>query len=176
MKPKYKTLNGASSNEFNAQRQGWNIDKWFREQGLDMATVMQHPNITDVRTLLDYEQYEGWMTAKDREIWRHAWKWVYKKQLPISVYIEKRLLSIVQGCEQRKLALAEYKARCQKRNHIHKRLEKKQSRQALNVNFEIGDHNDEAKGSQSATNPIYGLVQQDDGSARIRARQIIEVR
>ena len=123
--PKYKTLNYSSTDGFNHLRQQWNIEKWFREQGLDMTTVMQHPNIKDVRTLLDYEQYEGWMTAKDREIWRHAWKWVYKKQLPISVYINKRLLSIVEGCEQRKQARNNFLERVQKRKHIDKRLKNK---------------------------------------------------
>jgi hypothetical protein len=159
MKPKYKTLNSTSSNEFNAQRQDWNIARWCHEQGIDLKTIETHPCVSDIRKLLDFDALDHLMSDKDRKIWASVWKVVYKLRLPISVYNGERLLSIVEHC-----------------NRVEHILKRQQKKAAGLKTSEIGDHNDEAKGSQSATNLIYGLGQQDDGSARIRAKQVIEVR
>ena len=137
------------------------IDLWAREQGLDLKTLTTHPCVRDIQTLLDFDQLSHLMTPKDKQIWTHAWQWVAVKQLPINVYIQKRLSSIVENCTRIQSIRA--------RKH-------RQATRASKQRDEIGDHNDEAKGSQSVPGPIYGQVQQDDGSARIRARQIIEVR
>lgn len=155
----YKSLNSAVSNEFNHQRQDWNIDIWCRKLGITRSALETHPNIADLRKLLDFDKLDHLMTHKDKKIWNSVWHVVYKLQLPISVRNEKRLLSIVEHC-----------ARVE---HILKRRQK----QAAGLKTsEIGDHNNEAKGSQSAIDQLYGQLHMDDGSARIRAVQVIEVR
>lgn len=131
---KFKPLVSGSTNEYNSLRQEFNIKKWCKEQGLDLTTIETHPRLVDVRALLDFDIYDGLMTKKDKEIWTHAWNWVYKKQLPISVYIEQRLLSIVENCQRTK--------------YIRDR-KMKQARRSINEMK--SDHNDKAKGSHSAS-------------------------
>jgi hypothetical protein len=96
----YQPLNSAFGAEFNEVRQQFNIDRWCHQQGIDRHTLETHPCVSDIRTLLDFDKLDSLMTDRDRKIWTHAWKWVYKKQLPINPYIEKGLLSIVKNCQR----------------------------------------------------------------------------
>jgi hypothetical protein len=125
-------------------KQDRTIERWCRDLGIDRKTLETHPRIQDLRTLLDFDQYSPLMTERDREIWEHAWRWVYVKRLPISVYIQKRLLSIVENC--------------QRTEYILKRKQRQATRASKQRN-EIGDHNDEAKGSQSAEKTIIYSLQ-----------------
>jgi diketogulonate reductase-like aldo/keto reductase len=159
-KSSYHTLNSANSNEFNALRQQWNIAQWCREQGIDPKVIERHPCVADIRTLLDFDRLDHLMTKKDREIWQHAWAWVYQKQLPISVYIDKRLLSIVENCQR-----TEFILRRKQRQAARLLAEMKEAAMGYNHD-EIGDHNIEAKGSQSATDQFYGQLHMDDGSRK----------
>ena len=117
---------------YQQNKQNWSIDAWCRQLGIDRHSLETHPNVKDLRVLLDYDQYNHLMTKKDREIWTHAWNWVYRKQLPISIYINKRLLSIVENCKRTEYIL------------------KRKQRQAARAISEMkSDHNNEAKGSLS---------------------------
>ena len=141
---KYQSLNSANSNEFNQLRQQWNIARWCKEQGMDPKTIETHPCVSDIRKLLDFDALDHLMTAKDKQIWHHAWNWVYRKQLPMSVYIDKRLLSIVENCKR-----TEYIIKRKQRQAERLLAEMKEAAMGYKHD-EIGDHNDEAKGSQSA--------------------------
>ena len=150
-KDKYQRITGNSTAEFNHLRQQWNIARWCREQGIDPRTIEQHPCVADIRTLLDFDSYDHLMSAKDKQIWAHAWNWVYKKQLPISVYIEKRLLSIVENCKRTEYIIK------RKQRQSQQVLDEIKKAAGLKTS-EIGDHNNEAKGSQSADKTIiYSL-------------------
>lgn len=133
-KDKYQRITNNSTAEFNRLRQQWNIDRWCREQGIDRKTLETHPCVGDIRTLLDFDQYDHLMSAKDKEIWTQAWHWVYRKRLPINVYIEKRLLSIVEHC-----------------NRVEHILKRQQRRAAGLETSEIGEVHNDANPSQSAT-------------------------
>ena len=157
----YKSLNSAVSNESNHQRQDWNIDIWCRKLGITRSALETHTNIANLRKLLDFDKLDHLMTDKDKKIWNSVWHVVYKLQLTISVYNEKRLSSIVENCKRTEYIL---------------KRKQRQATRALKQRDEIGDHNNEAKGSQSAIDQLYGQLHMDDGSARIRAVQVIEVR
>ena len=127
---------------FQENKQNWAIDAWCKKLGINRKTFETHPRIQDIKILLDFDKLDHLMTQKDKEIWQHAWNWVYKKQLPISVYIEKRLLSIVENCKRTEYIL------------------KRKQRQAARAISEMkSDHNSEAKGSLSVDNSIYSCQQ-----------------
>lgn len=151
IKKPYKELNSSSTHEFNNQRQQWNIDKWCRSLGITRKDLENHSCVGDIRVLLDFDQYDHLMNQRDRAVWTHAWNWVYKKQLPINVWLEKRLLSIVSNCK--------------KTEHI---LNRKLERSRRAKTSEIGDHNNEVKGSQSAERLLSTVSKQvvDDGSRK----------
>jgi hypothetical protein len=110
-----------SSHEYRLQKQNWDIAAWARSEGMDLKTIETHPNVKDIRTLLDFDEYQRWMSTKDKEIWKHAWDWVYRKQFPIGAYIEKRLLGIVANCMYRQSEFEKFQQRKQKLKHIEAR-------------------------------------------------------
>lgn len=159
LKDQQKVDHSRFAREFRKTKQDWTIDSWCNKLGITRRGLETHPNVKDIRTLLDFDAYDHLMTEKDRDIWKHAWRWVYEKQLPIGAHIEKRLLSIVENCKYRE-------QRCQQQREARK-LQRQQKWSHTQNGHDKGDHNDEAKGSQSAEE-LLSTVQQhmDDGSRK----------
>lgn len=150
LKDQQKVDHSRFAKEFRKTKQDWTIDSWCNKLGITRRGLETHPNVKDIRILLDFDAYDHLMTEKDRKIWEHAWNWVYKKQLPISPYINRGLLSIVENCKRT--------------GYIRVRKLKQSGR---TINEMKSDHNNEAKGSQSAEE-LLSTVQQhmDDGSRK----------
>lgn len=96
-------------------KQNKTIDAWCRHLGLDRRKVENHPNIPDVRTLLDVRGFWPRMNERDQNIWKMVWKQVYEHEYPLSTWHKKKLLTIVDGIEYRDQALAHIQARKNKK-------------------------------------------------------------
>ena len=99
------------------QKQDNAIKRHCRRLGITLKKLETHPNISDLRVLMDFDQYESWMTEKDRQIWSHTWQWVYKKEFALTEYHRRKLRSILDGIE--------FKQRRMK--HIQARLDRRQA-------------------------------------------------
>ena len=76
---------------------------------ISQTKLESHPNIADVKTLLDFRPYHIWMTQKDQQILRHTWAWVYHKELPLNTYHKQKLNSIIDSIEYRQQQLKHMK-------------------------------------------------------------------
>jgi hypothetical protein len=81
--------------------QNRSVKGFCRDLGISLAKLESHPNITDIATLLSFDQHQVWMTEKDQQIWRHTWAWVYHKELPLNTYHRRKLNSILDSIEYR---------------------------------------------------------------------------
>lgn len=77
--------------------------------GISHTKLESHPNIADVRTLLDFKPYQLWMTEKDKQILRHSWAWVYHKELPLNHYHKRKLNSILDSIQHRQRTIQNMK-------------------------------------------------------------------
>lgn len=109
------------------QRQNWRISDWAKKQGLSVNKIENHPAISDVAVLLDFDQHSTWFTQKDTEIWTHCWQWCYKHEHPLTKHHKRKLLSIIEGIEYRR---QQYQGRLLKRQRIQARLQRKQNKLA----------------------------------------------
>jgi hypothetical protein len=82
-------------------KQNRSIESFCRGLGISLAKLEQHPCISDVVTLLAFDQHQVWMTEKDQQIWRHTWAWVYHRELPLNTYHQRKLTSIIDSIEYR---------------------------------------------------------------------------
>ncbi|CAB4137144.1 hypothetical protein UFOVP327_3 [uncultured Caudovirales phage] len=83
------------------QRQNQAIDRHCHRLKISRKKLETHPNITDLVTLMSFDQHQVWMTDKDQQIWRHTWAWVYHKELPLNTYHKRKLISILDSIEYR---------------------------------------------------------------------------
>jgi hypothetical protein len=83
------------------QRQNRAIDRHCHLLRISRKKLETHPCIQDLVTLIAFDQHQTWMTEKDQQIWRHAWAWVYHKELPLNTYHKRKLNSIVNSIEYR---------------------------------------------------------------------------
>lgn len=82
-------------------KQDYRIDSFCRDLKISLTKLESHPNIADVRTLLDFRPYQTYMTDKDQQILRHTWAWVYHKELPLNTYHKRKLNTILNSIEYR---------------------------------------------------------------------------
>jgi hypothetical protein len=101
---------------FQNNRQDWSIDRWCRGLRIQRQRLEQHPYFGDVATLLMFDAWQSDMTSHDKGIWTHCWQWCYHKQLPLSNYHRRKLVSIVDHIELRQT----------RHNHIQQRIQKRQ--------------------------------------------------
>jgi hypothetical protein len=83
------------------RRQDNRLAGYCRGLGISLAKLETHPCISDVVTLISFDQHQTWMTLKDHEIWRHTWAWVYHRELPLNTYHKRKLTSILDSIEYR---------------------------------------------------------------------------
>lgn len=83
------------------QRQNQAIDRHCQRLKISRKKLETHTNITDLVTLMSFDQHQTWMTEKDQQIWRHTWNWVYHKELPLNTYHKRKLTSIIDSIEYR---------------------------------------------------------------------------
>lgn len=114
--------------------QNWAISSWARKNGLSVSKIENHPRIAEVALLLEFDEHSTWFSQKDTEIWTYCWKWCYERELELTPFQKKKLLSIITGIEYRQQLLQktkqEYQARVLKRQKIAERLKKKQNKLA----------------------------------------------
>ena len=103
------------SYEHQQTRQDWRISSWARKNGLTLSKIENHPNISQVALLLDFDEHSTWFSQKDTEIWTHCWQWCYKHEHELSKYHKSKLLSIITGIEFRQQRLKHIQARQQKK-------------------------------------------------------------
>jgi uncharacterized UBP type Zn finger protein len=77
------------------------IERHCRLLKISRKKLESHPNITDLVTLMSFDQHQTWMTEKDQKIWTHTWNWVYHKELPLNAYHQRKLISILDSIEYR---------------------------------------------------------------------------
>ena len=99
------------------------IDRWCRSLKVSRRRIERNPHFADLATLLMFDQHESWFNQEDKQIWTHCWQWVYSKELPLTLYHKRKLISIIDGIEYRHQA---YKQRQRKRQHIQARLQRRQ--------------------------------------------------
>jgi hypothetical protein len=97
------------------QKQDNAIKRHCRRLGITLKKLETHPNIADLRVLMDFDQYESWMTEKDRQIWSHTWQWVYKKEFALTEYHRRKLRSILDGIEFKQRRMKHIQARLDRR-------------------------------------------------------------
>ena len=83
------------------QRQNSAIDRHCHRLKISRKKLETHPNITDLVTLMSFDQHQVWMTEKDQQIWRHSWNWVYHRELPLNEYHKRKLTSILDSIQYR---------------------------------------------------------------------------
>lgn len=93
------------------KRQNGRIAWHYKSLGITVAKIESHPCVADLRTLMDFDAYHVWMTDQDKQIYTHAWQWVYNKELPLTKYIKRKLLSIVENIEYKQQRLQHIKDR-----------------------------------------------------------------
>lgn len=77
------------------------IDRHCRTLKISRNKLETHPCIADLVTLISFDEHQTWMTEKDQQIWRHTWAWVYHKELPLSTYHKRKLISILDSIQYR---------------------------------------------------------------------------
>jgi hypothetical protein len=82
-------------------RQDRTVEQFCRGLGISKTKLESHPCIADVATVLAFDQHQVWMTERDQQIWRHAWAWVYHRELPLNTYHKQKLNSILNSIEYR---------------------------------------------------------------------------
>lgn len=92
-------------------KQNHAIDAFCRRHKISRDKLENHPYIADIRTLLIFDQWQSLMTAKDRQIWTHAWQHLYHRERALTEYLQRRLISIVEGIEFRQQRLKHIQAR-----------------------------------------------------------------
>jgi hypothetical protein len=97
------------------QRQNGRIAWHYKSLGISVTKIEQHPCVADIRTLMDFDSYHVWMTEKDKQIYAHAWQWVYTKELPLNTYLKRKLASILDNIEYRQQRYQHIKLRQLKR-------------------------------------------------------------
>lgn len=80
-------------------KQNYAIARHCRRLGITLRKLEKHPNFSDLLILMAFDEYEVWMTEKDKQIWTHAWQWVYRQELALTEYHRRKLRSIVDGIE-----------------------------------------------------------------------------
>ena len=65
--------------------------------------------------MLIFDRWSSLMTAKDKQIWTHAWQHVYQKEQALTEYLRRKLISIVEGIEFRQRRLKHIQARQQRK-------------------------------------------------------------
>lgn len=108
-------------------RQNWRISSWARKNGMSLSKIENHPSISDVALLLEFDEHSTWFSQKDTEIWTHCWQWCYKHEHQLTKYHKRKLLSIIDGIEYRR---QQYQGRLLKRQKIQARLQRKQNKLA----------------------------------------------
>ena len=93
------------------QRQNGRITWHYKSLGISLTKIQTHPCVADLRTLLDFDPYTTWMTEQDKQIYAHAWLWVYNKELPLNTYIKRKLGSIIDNIEYKQQRLKHIKDR-----------------------------------------------------------------
>ena len=83
------------------RRQDSAIERHCHTLKISRKKLESHPNITDLVTLMLFDQHDQWMTLKDQKIWRHTWNWVYHKELPLNTYHKRKLITILDSIQYR---------------------------------------------------------------------------
>jgi hypothetical protein len=96
-------------------RQDRAIDAFCRRHKISRSKLEQHPYLEDVHTMLKFDQWQSLMTAKDRQIWTHAWQHLYHRERALTEYLQRKLISIVEGIEFRQQRLKHIQARQQRK-------------------------------------------------------------
>ena len=76
-------------------KQNSGIDHWCSSVGLDRKKVETHPNLEDVRILIDIRNYSTYFNNKDKQVFNHIWREVYEYEHPLSVYHKRKLDQVV---------------------------------------------------------------------------------
>lgn len=93
------------------RQQNARISYYYKSLGVTLTKIETHPCVADLRTLMDFDPYHTWMSQKDKQIYAHAWQWVYNKELPLNTYIKRRLATIVDNIEYKQQRLKHIKDR-----------------------------------------------------------------
>ena len=91
------------------RKQDCAVQGFCRDLAISQTKLEQHPNIRDVRTILDFRPYQPFMTAKDQQILRHTWAWVYHQELPLNQYHRHKLNTILDSIEYRQRTIKHMK-------------------------------------------------------------------
>jgi len=95
-------------------QQNRDINTWLYNLGMSRHKIESHPNVADIRLLLDLLQYESNFTVKDKQIFDKIWNNVYINEYPLTKYWKTKLTSIIDGLEFRQQRLKYIKHRQQK--------------------------------------------------------------
>lgn len=100
--PIYQKLSSANSNEFNLQRQEWNVGLWLRTKGINLDDLEGHTQINDVITLINLRD-DLWhrMNLSEQATWGAYWNIVYKKGYPLNKKFWKKFDKIVMAIDSR---------------------------------------------------------------------------
>ena len=82
-------------------QQNRDINSWLYNLGMSRHKIESHPNLADIRLLLDLKQHEPLFTIKDKQIFDKTWANVYINEYPLTQYWKTKLTSIVDGIEFR---------------------------------------------------------------------------
>lgn len=105
--PKYHKLNSNNSNEFNLQRQEWNVGLWLRTKGLNLDDLDNHDQINDIITLINLRD-DLWnrMNLSEQATWGAYWNLVYKHKYPLNKKFWKKFEKIVMAIDSREHIMA----------------------------------------------------------------------
>jgi hypothetical protein len=83
-------------------QQDWNIGRWLKSKGIQLADLDNHSNIDDVITLIQIRE-ELWyrMNLNEQAIWGAYWGIVYKQKYPLTRKFWKKFDQIVNNIDDR---------------------------------------------------------------------------